>query len=145
MCLCLHETLYHDICWQGNTEGHKESREFVESIDDSFLTQVINDWTRVGPLLNMISTNKKELVGDGKVREIAALLMRCWSSGSREKGTRQKVGSQLWTSAEQILSYLETCLEDSHRRQPWGGVQESLLFFKEHIQAQEWLTPMTKI
>lgn len=70
MCLCLHETLYHDICWQGNTAGHKESGEFVESIDDSFLTQVINDWTRVGPLLNMISTNKKELVGGGKVREI---------------------------------------------------------------------------
>ncbi|KAK4827475.1 hypothetical protein QYF61_018711, partial [Mycteria americana] len=30
----------------GNTAGHKQSREFVESIDDNFLTQDINDWTR---------------------------------------------------------------------------------------------------
>lgn len=42
----------------------------METIDDNFLTQVINDWTRVGLLLNVTSTNKKELVGDGKVGEI---------------------------------------------------------------------------
>jgi len=41
----------------------------VESIDDNFLTQVIKAWTSISPLLNMISTNKRDFVRDGKVRE----------------------------------------------------------------------------
>ena len=32
---------YPDICWRENTAGHKQSRGFLESIDDNIWTQVI--------------------------------------------------------------------------------------------------------
>lgn len=34
------------MCWKGNTAGHKESRKFLECIDNNFLTQVIEELMR---------------------------------------------------------------------------------------------------
>lgn len=47
-----------DICWKDNTVGRKQSRSFLECIDD-FLTQVIKDSMDRGALLDLILTNKK--------------------------------------------------------------------------------------
>ncbi|GAB0180562.1 hypothetical protein GRJ2_000521500 [Grus japonensis] len=55
-------------CWRDNSAGHKQSRGFLESIDDNFLLQVIEEPMRKGPLLDLLLTNKEGLVGDVKVK-----------------------------------------------------------------------------
>ncbi|GAB0182058.1 hypothetical protein GRJ2_000671100 [Grus japonensis] len=56
-----------DICWKGNTARHAQSRRFLQSIDDNFLTQVVEEPTRRDMLLDPVLTNKEGLVGDVKV------------------------------------------------------------------------------
>ncbi|GAB0209089.1 hypothetical protein GRJ2_003374600 [Grus japonensis] len=56
-----------DICWKGNTARHAQSRRFLQSTDDNFLTQVVEEPTRRGVLLDLVLTNKEGLVGDVKV------------------------------------------------------------------------------
>ena len=48
--------------------GHKQSRRFMECIDDKFLLQVIEKPTRRGVLLDLIHTSNEGLVGDMKVK-----------------------------------------------------------------------------
>ncbi|GAB0205201.1 hypothetical protein GRJ2_002985700 [Grus japonensis] len=55
-----------DICWKGNTARHTQSRRFLQSTDDNFLTQVVEKPTRRGVLLDLILTNKEGLVEDVK-------------------------------------------------------------------------------
>ncbi|GAB0207135.1 mitochondrial enolase superfamily member 1 [Grus japonensis] len=56
-----------DICWKGNTARHAQSRRFLQSIDDNFLIQLVEEPTRRGVLLDLVLTNKEGLVGDVKV------------------------------------------------------------------------------
>lgn len=58
---------YCDICWISNTTKHKQFRRFLESTDGNILTQVVEDPTRNGVLLNFLTTNRGGLVGDVKV------------------------------------------------------------------------------
>ncbi|GAB0187663.1 hypothetical protein GRJ2_001231600 [Grus japonensis] len=55
-------------CWRGNAAGHKQSRKFLECIDDNFLLQVIEEPTRGGAMLDLVLTNKEGLVGDVKLK-----------------------------------------------------------------------------
>ncbi|GAB0209126.1 hypothetical protein GRJ2_003378300 [Grus japonensis] len=55
-----------DICWKGNTARHAQSRRFPKSTDETFLTQVVEEPTRRGVLLDLVLTNKEGLVGDVK-------------------------------------------------------------------------------
>ncbi|GAB0205489.1 hypothetical protein GRJ2_003014500 [Grus japonensis] len=57
-----------DICWRGNTAGHKQSRRFLECIDDKFVLEVIEESTRRGAMLDLLLTNKEGLVGDVKLK-----------------------------------------------------------------------------
>ncbi|GAB0190799.1 hypothetical protein GRJ2_001545200 [Grus japonensis] len=57
-----------DICWRDNTAEHKQSRKFLECVDDNFLLQVIEEPTRRGVMLDLILTNKEGLVGDVKLK-----------------------------------------------------------------------------
>ncbi|GAB0186577.1 hypothetical protein GRJ2_001123000 [Grus japonensis] len=57
-----------DVCWRGNTAGHKQSRRFLECIDDSFLLQVIEEPMRRGATLDLVLTNKEGLVGNVKLQ-----------------------------------------------------------------------------
>lgn len=43
---------------------HKPSRRFLESLDDYFLTEEVDDPTRNGVLLDLILINREDLVGD---------------------------------------------------------------------------------
>ena len=54
-----------DICWRDNTAGHKQSRRFLECVDDNFLLQVIEEPRRRGAMLDLVLT-KEELVGNVK-------------------------------------------------------------------------------
>ncbi|GAB0206503.1 hypothetical protein GRJ2_003115900 [Grus japonensis] len=55
-----------DICWKGNRARHAQSRRFLQSTDDNFLTQVVEEPTRRGVLLDLVLMNKEGLVGDVK-------------------------------------------------------------------------------
>ncbi|GAB0203516.1 hypothetical protein GRJ2_002817200 [Grus japonensis] len=57
-----------DICWRDNTAGHKQSRRFLECIDDNFLLQVIKEPMRRGAMLDLVLTNKERLVGNVKLK-----------------------------------------------------------------------------
>ncbi|PKU48939.1 glycerol kinase [Limosa lapponica baueri] len=56
-----------DICWEGYTAKHIQSRRFLQYIDVNFLTQVVEEPTRKGVLLDLVLTNKEGLVEDIKV------------------------------------------------------------------------------
>ncbi|GAB0185088.1 mitochondrial enolase superfamily member 1 [Grus japonensis] len=47
---------------------HKQSRMFLECVDDSFLLQVIEDPTRRGAVLDLVLTNKEGLVENVKLK-----------------------------------------------------------------------------
>ena len=61
---------YPDICWRHYTAGQKQFRFvsslLLECIDNSFLTPVIKQLTRGGILLDLMLTNKGELIRDVK-------------------------------------------------------------------------------
>jgi len=56
-----------DICWSDNTAGHKQSRRFLDCIDNIFL-QVIEAPTRSSAILDLVLTKKEGLVGNGKLK-----------------------------------------------------------------------------
>ncbi|GAB0206479.1 highly reducing polyketide synthase PKS6 [Grus japonensis] len=57
-----------NICCRYNTAGHKQSRRFLECVDDNFLLQVTEEPTRRGAMLDLVLTNKEGLVGDVKLK-----------------------------------------------------------------------------
>ena len=56
-----------DISWEDHTSRQAQSRRFLQSIDDNFLMQVVEEPTRKGALLDLVLTNKEGLVEDVKV------------------------------------------------------------------------------
>ncbi|MCQ4021281.1 hypothetical protein FK520_27165, partial [Klebsiella pneumoniae] len=58
-----------DICWRDNTAGHRQSRRFLECVDDNFLLQAIEEPTRRGAMLDLVLTNREGLVGDMKLKD----------------------------------------------------------------------------
>ncbi|XP_052629063.1 uncharacterized protein LOC128134875 [Harpia harpyja] len=58
-----------DICWKYNTAESKQSRRFLECVEDNFLTQLVGEPTRGGALLDLLFTNREGLVGgSGELR-----------------------------------------------------------------------------
>ncbi|PKU30860.1 dtw domain-containing protein 2 [Limosa lapponica baueri] len=56
-----------NICWRDNTAGHKQSKKFLECVDDNFLLQVVEEMRR-GATLDLVLTNKEGLVGNVKLK-----------------------------------------------------------------------------
>ena len=56
-----------DISWKYNTAQRKQSRRFLECVEDSFLMQLVGEPTRNGALLDLIFANREGLVGEVKV------------------------------------------------------------------------------
>jgi len=56
-----------DICWEDNTARCTQTRSFLQSIDDNFLTQVVEEPTRRGVLLDLVLANREVLVVDVQV------------------------------------------------------------------------------
>ncbi|KAJ7403117.1 hypothetical protein BTVI_80475 [Pitangus sulphuratus] len=54
---------YPDICRRSNTVKHKQSKRFLKSTDDNVLSQMMEDSTRNGVLLDLILTNREGVVG----------------------------------------------------------------------------------
>ncbi|XP_065440587.1 mitoferrin-1 isoform X1 [Chrysemys picta bellii] len=58
---------YPDICWENNTVGHRLSNKFLDCIADNFLFQKVEKATRGEAVLDLILTNREELVENLKV------------------------------------------------------------------------------
>jgi len=56
-----------DFCWEDHTARHMQSRRFLQSIDDNFLMQVLEEPMRRGALLDLVLMDKKGLVENVKV------------------------------------------------------------------------------
>ncbi|GAB0179465.1 hypothetical protein GRJ2_000411800 [Grus japonensis] len=133
--------IYPNICWRDNTAGHKQSRRFLECIDDNFLLQGIKELTRRGAVLDLVLTNKEGLVGDMKLK------------GSLGCSDHEMVEFRILRTARRARSKLATLdfrradfglFRDLLGRVPWDkalegrGAQDSWLVFKHHLlQAQE--------
>ncbi|GAB0203723.1 hypothetical protein GRJ2_002837900 [Grus japonensis] len=56
-----------DICWKYNIAERKQSRRFLECVEDNFLTQLVSEPTREGAPLDLLLVNREGLVGDATV------------------------------------------------------------------------------
>jgi len=108
-----------NVCWKYNTAETKESRRFLECVEDNFLTQLVRKPTRQGTPLDLLFMNREELVGDVIVgdslghsnHEITDLLIL--------KEVRRGVQQNClpWTSGGQTLAYLGAWWTESLGRQ----------------------------
>ncbi|TRZ14264.1 hypothetical protein HGM15179_012846 [Zosterops borbonicus] len=53
-----------DICWELNTVEKRQSRKFLECVEDNFLLQLVGEPTRGGTRLDLLFANREGLVGD---------------------------------------------------------------------------------
>ena len=51
-----------DICWDSGVVGGRQSRRFLESVEDNFLVQVIDGPTRREALLDLVLTSAEESI-----------------------------------------------------------------------------------
>ena len=56
-----------DICWDSGMAGGRQSRRFLESVEDNLLVQVIQGPTRAEALLDLVHTNAEERVREVKI------------------------------------------------------------------------------
>ncbi|GAB0203910.1 high affinity cAMP-specific and IBMX-insensitive 3',5'-cyclic phosphodiesterase 8B [Grus japonensis] len=133
------------ICWKDNTAGHKQSRKFLECVDDNFLLQVTEEPTRRGAMLDLVLTHKEGLVGNVKLK------------GRLGCSDHEMVDFKILSTARRTHSKVTTLdfrraafglFRDLLGRAPWDkalegrGTQDSWLVFKDHLlQAQERCTP----
>ncbi|CAM4557941.1 unnamed protein product [Lepidochelys kempii] len=137
-----------DICWESNTAVHRQSRKFLESVGDNFLAQVLEEPTRGGAFLDLLLTNRVELVGEAKV------------DGNLGGSDHGLVEFRILTQGRKVSSRIRTLdfrkadfdsLRERMARIPWGtnlkgkGVQESWLYFKESLlRLQGQTIPMSR-
>ncbi|KAK4830250.1 hypothetical protein QYF61_009317 [Mycteria americana] len=53
-----------DVCWKYNTAERKQSRRFLECVEDNYLTQLVSEPIGGGALLDLLFTNREGLVED---------------------------------------------------------------------------------
>ncbi|GAB0175916.1 mitochondrial enolase superfamily member 1 [Grus japonensis] len=137
-----------NICWKGNTSRHAQCRRFLHSIDDSFLTQVVEEPTRRGVLLDLVLTSREELVEDMK------------AGGSLVCSDHEMVEFRILCGRSRAIIRITTLdfrranfglLKDLLGRIPWvralegWGVQENWSIFKYHfLRAQDWFIPKSR-
>ena len=62
-----------NICWEYNLAQKKQSRRFLECMEDNFLMQMIREPARAAAPLDLLFTNREGLVGNV---EVGAVLNR---------------------------------------------------------------------
>ncbi|TRZ06973.1 hypothetical protein HGM15179_020132 [Zosterops borbonicus] len=55
-----------DVCWKLNTVEKRQSRRFLECVEESFLTQLVSKPTRSGALIDLPFANREGLVEDAR-------------------------------------------------------------------------------
>jgi len=130
-----------DISWEDHTARHMQSRRFLQSINDNFLMQLVEEPTRRGVLLDLVLTNKEGLVEDVKV------------GGSLSCSDHEMVQFRIMRGGNRVVSKIKTLdfrranfglFKDLLGGIPWvralegRRVQESWSLFKHHfLHAQD--------
>ena len=134
-----------DICWKYNTAQRKQSKRFLECVEDSLLTQLVQEPTRGGALLDLLFTNRDGLVGDVKVGD-------CLGQSNHEIVEFSILGDVgRMTSKTAILNFQRTDFDLFRMLVAWvtwelllkrKGVQEAWTLLKmEILKAQEQAVP----
>jgi len=146
--LVLVEDLNHpDISWEDHIARHTQSRRFLQNIQGN-LIQVVEEPTRKGALLNLMLTNKEELVEDVKV------------GGRLGCSDHEMVEFRILRARSRAITRIKTLdfrtanfglFKDLLGEIPWAralkgrGVQECWSLFKHHfLHAQERCIPLRK-
>ncbi|GAB0202630.1 hypothetical protein GRJ2_002728600 [Grus japonensis] len=135
-----------DVCWKYNTAERKQSRRFLECVEDNFLTQLVSEPTREDASLDLLFTNREGLVGDVVVGGCLGLsnheMIEFSIHGEVRRGISRTATMDFWRAD---FGLLRTLVE----RVPWEtvlkgkGVQEGWAFFKKEVlKAQEQAVPM---
>ncbi|KAM4642928.1 uncharacterized protein AAGF69_015296 isoform 1-T2 [Amazona ochrocephala] len=133
-----------DICWRDVMARHKQSRRFLDCVEDNFL-QVIEEPTRRGAMLDLVLTNGEGLVGNVMLQ------------GSLGHSDHEMVEFEILRTVRRACSKLTAMdFKRAHfglvrnllSKVPWGialegrGAQDCWLIFKDHLlQAQERCAP----
>jgi len=136
-----------NICWKDHTSRYTLSR-ILQSTDDNFLTQVVEQPTRRGVLLDLVLTNTEGLVDDVKV------------GGSLRCSDHGMVKFRILHGGSRAISRITTLdfrranfglLRDLLGRNSWvralegRGVQETWLLFNHHfLHAQDHRISISK-
>ncbi|GAB0185962.1 mitochondrial enolase superfamily member 1 [Grus japonensis] len=137
-----------DVCWKYSTAERKQSRRFLEHVEDNFLTQLVSESISEGALLDLLFTNREGLVSDVMVgghlghsdhEMIEVLILR-----EVRRGVSRTATLDIWRADFGLFRRLVD-------RGPWEavlkgkGVQEGWIFFKkETLKAQEQAVPMCR-
>lgn len=85
-----------DICWKRGTARCKQSRSFLECVEDNFLIQTIDHLTRGELLLDLLLTNTDELIREVKI------------GGSLGLSNHYLVEFTLWRDMGQVKTRVKT-------------------------------------
>lgn len=134
-----------DMYWELNTEEKRQSRRFLEYMEESFLSQLVSDPTRGGALLDLLFINKKGLVGDvvgGRLGYSDSEIIEFSIFGETRRGINKTSTLDFWRVDFGLFKRLiwrvpwETAFENK-------GVQEGWTYFKKEVlKAQEQTVPM---
>jgi len=136
-----------DISWKHNTAQRKQSRRFLESLEDSFLTQLVSEPTRGGDPLDLLFSDREGLVGD-------VVGGSCLGQSDHEMMEFSILGeARNWTSKTAVLDFWRADFELLRTlvgRVPWEvvlkgrGVQEGWALFKREIAQERTVTMCPK-
>ena len=115
-----------DVCWKYNAAQRKQSRRLLEWVEDSFLTQLVQEPTRGGALLDLLFTNSEGLVGDVKAGN-------CLGQSNHETVEFSILGDVIRVTSKTAILNFQRADSDLFRmlvaRVPW-----ELLFKGEGVQ-----------
>ncbi|KAK4822092.1 hypothetical protein QYF61_009792 [Mycteria americana] len=134
-----------DVCWKYNTAERKQSRRFLERVADNFLTQLVSEPTREGAPLDLLFTNREELVSHvmvgGHLGQSDHKMIEFLIRGEAARGVSKTATLDFRRAEFGLFRRLV-------KRVPWEaalmgkGVQEGWTFVKEEVlKAQEQAVP----
>ena len=130
-----------DTCWDSGTAGGRQSRRFLESVEDNFLVQVIDGPTRREALLDLVLTGAEESIREVKTGGSLGCSGRAlvdfvtWRNAGLAKSRVRTVSSR--RANLQLLKELlggiswETVLKDMGTEQSWQLFKDTLLRVQE--------------
>jgi len=59
-----------DICQKSNTAGHQQLKRFLECTEGNFLSQLVQESTRKGVMIDLVLTNEKGLMSNVRIKGI---------------------------------------------------------------------------
>jgi len=129
-----------DIWWKYHTAERKQSRRFLECVEDNFLMQLVGEPTGESALLDLLFTSREGLVGDVVVGGCLGLSDHEMTEFSVHGEVKSRVSKTTTLDFQRTdFGLFRTLVETV----PWErvlkgkGVQEGWTFFKEEVLKAE--------